>query len=217
LLSADAVRLAQSMFVLALRRCGKGFNHREHRRSPRRHGEHQSSTSSSIRNLAFIAFVSCVFFAQARAVETELRNEALRVRITADGSYVIVAGNNSPIIRAGIAAKVDHRWIKSAEYPRHDVVDSDFESALGHGRQAKVTFTGLANQPDLVYTIRIFSSRPFGEIRVEVQNHSGRTFEVQSLRSVDALGNAILDLHASEAADRVLSDSFSEDWPPLQI
>jgi alpha-galactosidase len=217
LLSADAVRLAQLRFVLALRRCGKSSNHGEHRGSSRRHEDNQSLTGSAIRNLAFLAFVSCVSFAQARAAETELRNEALRVRITADGSYVIAAGNNSPIIRGGIAAEVEHRWIKSAEYPRHDVVDSDFESTLGHGRQATVTFTGLANQPDLVYTIRIYSSKPFGEIRVEVQNRSGRTFEVQSLRSVDALGNAILDLHASQAADRVLSDSFSEDWPPLQI
>jgi alpha-galactosidase len=214
LLSADA--LAHLRFVTRCAR-NQSFNHREHRFSHRKHGDNQSLIGSAIRNLILLAFGSCVFFAQARAAETELRNESLRVRIIADGSYVIVAGNNSPIIRAGIAAKVDHRWIKSAEYPRHEVVDSDFESTLGHGRQATVTFTGLANQPDLVYTIRVYSSKPFGEIRVEVQNRSGRTFDVQSLRSIDALGNSILDLHANPSADRVLSDSFSEDWPPLQI
>jgi len=218
LLSANAVRFAQSRFALALTRCErKSFNHREQRVSQRKHGDNQSRIGSAIWNLIFLAFVSCVFFAQGRAAETELRNEVLRVRIGADGSYVIAAGNNSPIIRAGVAAEVDHRWIRSAEYPRHEIVDSDFEDALGRGHQERVTFTGLAKQPDLAYTIRVYSSRPFGEIRVEVQNHSGRSFDVQSLRSVDALGNVILDLHANQGADRVLSDSFSEDWPPLQI
>jgi alpha-galactosidase len=153
----------------------------------------------------------------AHAAETELRSESLRVRISADGSYVIAAGNSSPILRAGVAAEVDHRWIKSAEYPKHEVADSDFEDSLGRGRQATVTFTGLANQPDLIYTIRVYSSRPFGEIQVEVRNKAGRAIEVQSLRSVEATGSAMVDLHGNPSADRVLSDSFSEDWPPLQL
>lgn len=167
--------------------------------------------------LALLAVFCCLFFAQAHAAETELHNEALRVQISADGSYVISTGNMSPIIRAGIAAEVDHRWLKSADYPRHETAESNFEGALGNGHEATVTLTGLANQPDLLYTIRVYDAKPFGEIWVQVQNHTGRTFEVQSLRSVDALGNAILDLHANQSADRVLSDSFSEDWPPLAI
>lgn len=153
----------------------------------------------------------------AHAADTELPSESLRVRISADGSYVIAAGNNSPIVRAGVAAEVDHHWVKSAEYPKHEVADSDFEDSLGRGRQATVTFTGLANQPDLIYTIRVYTSRPFGEIQVQVRNKAGRTIEVQSLRSVEAIGSAMVDLHANPSADRVLSDSFSEDWPPLQL
>ena len=153
----------------------------------------------------------------AHAADTELRSESLRVRISADGSYVIAAGNSSPIVRAGVAAEVDHHWIKSAEYPKHEVADSDFEDSLGSGRQATVTFTGLANQPDLIYTIRVYTSRPFGEIQVQVRNKAGRTIEVQSLRSVEAMGSAMVDLHGNPSADRVLSDSFSEDWPPLQL
>ena len=189
LISLDALRLRDSRFVV-------GF---------------------AIRNLSLLAFASCAFFLQAQATETELRNEALRVRIGPDGSYAIAGDNSSPIIRAGVAAEVDHRWIKSSEYPKHEVGDSDFEATLGRGRQATVTSTGLANQPDLIYTIRVYSSRPFGEIQVQVRNHSGRNLEVQSLRSVEALGNVILDLHANQNAERVLSDSFSEDWPPLRI
>jgi alpha-galactosidase len=158
-----------------------------------------------------------LFGPSARAADTELRSESLRVRISADGSYVIAAGNNSPIVRAGVAAEVDHHWIKSAEYPKHEVADSDFQDSLGRGRQATVTFTGLANQPDLIYTIRVYASRPFGEIQVQVRNKAGRTIEVQSLRSVEAMGSAMVDLHGNPSTDRVLSDSFSEDWPPLQL
>jgi hypothetical protein len=153
----------------------------------------------------------------AHAADTELRSESLRARISADGSYVIAVGNNSPIVRAGVAAEVDHHWIKSAEYPKHEVADSDFEDSLGRGRQATVTFTGLKNQPDLIYTIRVYTSRPFGEIQFQVRNKAGRTIEVQSLRSVEAMGSAMVDLHGNPSADRVLSDSFSEDWPPLQL
>jgi len=166
-----------------------------------------------------MALVSCVLLVPAQAADTELRNEALRVRISsAGGSYEIYSVNNTtPVIRAGVGAEVDHKWIKSADYPKHEVVDSDFEDWLGHGRQAIVTFSGLANQPDLIFTILVYQNRPFGELRLEVRNNSGRSVEVQSLRSVEALGNTTLDLNGSASADRVLSDSFSEDWPPLQI
>src|SRR5208282_5701662 len=40
---------------------------------------------------------------------------------------------------------------------------------------------------------------------------------IQSIRSVEAVGNKVVDLGGAPSAERVLSDSFSEDWPPLQI
>lgn len=154
----------------------------------------------------------------ARAADTELHNQALQVRIsTADGSYFVSSGAKTPILHATIAAEVNHRWIKSSEYPKRDVAESDFDDTLGHGRQATASFTGLANQPDLIYTLRLYSSHPYGEIRVEVRNHSGHDVEVQGIRSIEAVGNSILDLHGNASADRVYSDSFSEDWPPLQL
>jgi alpha-galactosidase len=157
-------------------------------------------------------------FAPAARADIELRNETLRVRVSAaDGSYLIAIGNSSPIVRAAVAAEVDHRWIKSSEYPKREISGSDFSDTLGHGHQVTATFTGLANQPDLIYTIRVYDGRPYGEIRVQVRNTSGHGIEVQSIRSVEALGNAIFDLHGNASADRVLSDSFSEDWPPFQI
>jgi hypothetical protein len=171
----------------------------------------------ALRYLLFLGVAAHPIFAQRQAPETELRNNSLRVRIATDGSYAILAGNGSPTIRAGIAAEVNRHWVKSSDYPKHETADSDFSDTLGQGRQATVTFTGLTNQPNLVYTIRLYSSKPFGEIRIQVQNRTGRDLGVQSLRSVEALGNGIFNLHANPGADRVLSDSFSEDWPPLKI
>jgi len=155
----------------------------------------------------------------AYAADAELSNEGLRARISAaDGSYTITAqGTESPVIRAGVGAELDHRWIQSGEYPRHEIEDSDFKDALGEGHEVVVRSTGLPDRPDLTYTLRLYRNRPFGEIQVELENNSGRSFEVESIRSVAALGNAILNLQADPGSDRVLSDSFSEDWPPLRI
>jgi alpha-galactosidase len=155
----------------------------------------------------------------AYATDTELKNADLTVTINpADGSYAIAAkGAASPLLRAVVGAEVDHNWIKSSEYPKHTITTSDFEDTLGRGHQAAVTSTGLAGRPDLSYSVRVYETKPYGEILVQVQNHSGKAVEVQSIRSVDAVGREIMNLHASAGADRVLSDSFSEDWPALQI
>jgi alpha-galactosidase len=163
--------------------------------------------------------IACLFTSLAYPADTELKNDAVLVRIdSTDGSYAIGAkGDASPVVHAGVAAEVDHHWIKSTEYPEHVIAASDFEDTLGRGRQAKVTATGLSDRPDLIYTIRLYETHLFGEVQVQVQNHSGRALEVQSIRSVEAAGKTILDLHANPASDRVLSDSYSEDWPPLQI
>ena len=174
--------------------------------------------SGAIRTLILLMITVCLGLTAARAADIDLSNDALRVRIGADGSYAIFDANSTtPMVRAGVAAEADHRWVKSGDYPRHTALESDFDDALGRGRQATVTFAGLANQPDLIYTIRVYEKSPCGDIRVQVRNGSSRTVEVESIRVVEAQGNSILALHASPAADRVLSDSFSEDWPPLQI
>ena len=151
--------------------------------------------------------------------DTEIRNAELLVRVSAaDGSYVIaMKGSESQVIQAGVAAEVDHRWVKSADYPKHETAVSNFEDGLGKGRQATVKSTGLPEQPDLTYTIRTYENHPYGEIEVQLQNGTDRVLQVQSIRSVEAVGGEILNLHASPGSDRVLSDSFSEDWPPLRI
>jgi len=173
-----------------------------------------------VSNSFVLGMVLCTCLAQpAYAANTELKTADLTVTINpADGSYAIAAkGAASPVLRAVVGAEVDHHWIKSSEYPKHAITTSSFEDTLGRGHQATVTSTGLAGRPDLSYSVRVYETKPYGEIQVQVQNHSGKAVEVESIRSVDGVGREIMNLHASPGADRVLSDSFSEDWPALQI
>jgi hypothetical protein len=135
-----------------------------------------------------------------------------------DGTYEIRTGNSErSVIRAKVAAEIDHKWVQSTDYPKHDVSQATFEDALGHGKKISVNSSGLPNLPDLAYTLQIYEGRAFGAIETDVQNHTGKPVTIQSIRGVEAVGNKIIDLGGPPRADRVLSDSFSEDWPPLQI
>jgi len=129
-----------------------------------------------------------------------------------DGVYEVSA--NSPqhtVMRSLVATQIGRRWMKSTEYPRHDVRHSEFEDALGHGQQLSVSSTGLPNRPDLICVLRVYDELPFGYVEVQVNNATPRTIEVQTIRSVEALGTPLLDLGASEDLVRVLSDGFTEN------
>jgi alpha-galactosidase len=102
-------------------------------------------------------------------------------------------------------------------YPSHDMSQSTFKDALGTGRRITVQSTGLTDLPVLSYTIQMYDDRPFGTITVQIQNRTGHIVTVQDIRSVEAMGTRAIELGNTEAGDRVLSDSFSEDWPPMQI
>lgn len=135
-----------------------------------------------------------------------------------DGTYEIQTGKGGPsVIHARVAAEIDHKWVKSTDYPKHQISQSTFEDAVGRGQKLTVISSGLTNLPDLAYTIQIYEGRHFGVIEESVQNHTRNSVTVQSIRSVEAIGDQIIDLKGAQNADRVLSDSYSEDWPPLQI
>ena len=153
----------------------------------------------------------------AHATDTTLRNKQEFVVVhSGDGSYEIGQQNRS-VVHARVAVRVDHNWVASSDFPQHRISESSFDDALGHGREATVQCTGLPSRPDLSYAIRLYDNIDAGDIRVEIQNHTGKSVTVQSLRSMEAIGDRPLDLNASASSDRVLSDSFSEDWPPLTI
>ncbi len=185
-------------------------------------------SSDTIRSLKLGFLMACVLilaqcilgaFGQAVTSPVSVHNEGLSVIVQpSDGTYEIQTGiGGHSVIHARVAAEIDHKWVKSTDYPKHEITQSKFEDALGHGKEITITSSGLSKFPDLAYTVQIYDGRAFGVVEAEVRNRSANPVTIQSIRSVEGLGNQIIDLRGPQKADRVLSDSFSEDWPPLQI
>ena len=148
----------------------------------------------------------------------QLANDQLSLTVNAkSGSYQLSMHGGQPVFSSRVAAQVDHQWLGSSDYPRHTASESTFEDDLGPGRQVIVACSGLDGKPDLVYVLQIYQQRPYGTVQVKVQNTAGKEVTVQAIRSVEAMGEPILNLGGPELSDRVLSDSFSEDWPDLAL
>ena len=152
----------------------------------------------------------------------QLTNDELSLTVNAQqGSYQLSFHDSQhdgqPVLRSRVAAQVDHQWLRSSDYPRHQASESTFEDALGSGREVTVTCSGLDGKPDLVYVLQLYKQRPYGTVQVKVQNNSGKEVTVQAIRSVEAMGDPILNLGGGQSADWILSDSFSEDWPDLAL
>jgi hypothetical protein len=145
--------------------------------------------------------------------------KAVQVRIDpADGSYMFgVSGADKPVLHAGVAARVNGHWLQSKDYPRHETAESSVSDDMGAAHEWTVTFSGLAGQPDLVFRLRAYPDKPYGDIQVFLRNTTAQQVNVESIRPVTALGTSILDLNGAPAEDRVLSDSFSEDRPNITI
>jgi alpha-galactosidase len=148
----------------------------------------------------------------------QLTNGTLLVTVNRnDGSYQFGPIGNQPTLQANIGALVDHVWLHSGSYPSHSVSESPFSDALGSGRQLTVTCSGLSGSPDLIYVLQLYTQNPYGTIQVWVRNGTGKATSVQAIRSVDATGNSIVSLGGRPSDERILSDTFSEDWPDLVI
>jgi hypothetical protein len=148
----------------------------------------------------------------------QLTNGTLSVTVKSqDGSYEFGPIGSQPTLQSSIGALVDHRWLHSGSYPAHSVSESQFSDELGSGRQLAVTCSGLRGSPDLIYTVQLYDQNPYGAVQVRVRNGTGQATSVQAIRSVEATGDPILNLGGRPSDERVLSDSFSEDWPDLVI
>jgi alpha-galactosidase len=134
-----------------------------------------------------------------------------------EGSYQVSAHGGEPVLTSRVAAEVDHLWLRSSDYPRHQASESAFKDDLGPGQEVTVICSGLEGKPDLVYVLQLYKQGPYGTVQVKVQNNTGKEVTVQAIRSVEAMGEPILNLGGDQSADRVLSDSFSEDWPDLAL
>src|ERR1700728_2027906 len=141
----------------------------------------------------------------------------LAVSIDGHGRYSIaVPGQEKAVLVAGVAAKIDGQWLHSSDYPKHDVESRSAEGYWGKGQEWQVTFSGLTGKPELLYRIRDYDAQPFADIVVTVRNTTGRPVGVQALRAVESRGGGVA-VPGTPAADRVLSDSFSEDRPAMQL
>jgi|CZKH01.1.fsa_nt_gi hypothetical protein len=162
--------------------------------------------------------IAALTLGAVRCPAQHLTNGTLSVTVNGqDGSYEFGPLGSQSILQAGIGALVDHTWLRPGSYPSHSVSESPFSDALGSGRQLTVTCSGLRGSPDLIYVLQLYAQNPYGTVQVRVRNETSKATSVQALRNVEALGNPIVNLGGHPSDDRVLSDSFSEDWPDLVI
>ncbi|MGD0470020.1 MAG: PKD domain-containing protein [Terriglobales bacterium] len=165
-----------------------------------------------------LALTAGILMVALPCVAQQLTNDELSLTVNAqEGSYQLSLHDGQPVLRSRVAAQVDHQWLRSSDYPRHQASESTFEDDLGPGREVTVTCSGLDGKPDLVYVLQLYKQRPYGTVQVKVQNSSGKEVTVQAIRSVEAMGEPIINLGGGQSANRVLSDSFSEDWPDLAL
>ena len=140
--------------------------------------------------------------------------QALSIAVNTHGQYSI---GQPAVLTAQVAAEVDGKWLRAADYPQCETKQSSAQGYLGAATQSNVTCSGLDAAPNLSYQIRAYSDQPFADIQASVQNTTNKTIHVQAIRVVDAAGDNIANLNGPAAQDRVLSDSFSEDRPAMQL
>jgi alpha-galactosidase len=163
-----------------------------------------------------IVFVALIF--AGPAVAQQLANDTLAVNANAeDGTYQLAMRGGQPIFTSRAGAQIDHAWLRSSDYAHHETSESTFTDDLGSGRTITVTNSGLPGKPDLIFVIQLYDQAPYATVQVNIQNTTRKTITVQSIRAAEFLGDPLLDLGGHAAADRILSDSYSEDRPDLQL
>ncbi len=164
------------------------------------------------------AIIAALTLGAVQCPAQQLTNGTLFVTVNGqDGSYQFGPTGSQSALQASIGALVDHTWLRPGSYPSHSVSESPFSDALGSGRQLTVTCSGLRGSPDLIYVVQLYTQNPYGAVQVRVRNETRKATSVQAIRSVEAMGDSIVNLGGHPSDERILSDSFSEDWPNLVI
>ena len=147
-----------------------------------------------------------------------IENSMLRIEANQKGGTYTIRSRENPnvSITAAVAAQVNHRWLRAIDYPQHEIQESSFTDDLDSGSQLSITYSGSSGQPDLLCRLRLRSQTPSAEIEVRVRNGTGSQVTVQSIRMLDEQ-EPVPALDGPASADRVLSDSFSEDRPNMEI
>jgi len=146
-----------------------------------------------------------------------IETSQLLVRVSeASGQYTLQERTGTTQFTAGVAAKINGVWRHSTEYPKHLVRLAQAAEASDQP-ELTITNTGFAGKPDLICRLRLYSRPSHAEIQVEVRNTTPKPLEVQAIRVVEIREPGMLDLGGPDSADRILSDSFSEDRPAMAI
>ena len=162
--------------------------------------------------------ITGVLIVAAPCAAQQLKNDKLSLTVNAqEGSYQLALRGGQPMFTSHVAAQVDHQWLRSSEYPRNQASESAFTDTLGSGRAVTVICEGLEGKPDLGYVVELYDQRPYAAVQVIVRNTTGKEVTVQAIRGVEAMGESVLNLGGHAFADRILSDSFSENWPDLHL
>ena len=104
-----------------------------------------------------IAVVAVALIVITPCVAQQLTNDKLSLTVNAkDGAYRLAVPGGQPIFTSSVAAQVNHEWLRSTEYPRHQVSESTFSDELGSGRSITVTNSGLAGKADLIYVVQLY-------------------------------------------------------------
>src|SRR4051812_43649546 len=164
-----------------------------------------------------IAILALTTAVASQTSSAKIENSELRIEASSKtGSYEIQQTSGPAHLIAGVAAKVNGRWLHSGDYPRH-AVSSSPASASNDVPQLTLVNDGLTGQPELVCTLKLHSNPAYAEISVEIRNTTGRQLSAQGIRLIETRGADQLTLGGPESADRILSDSFSEDRPAMAI
>jgi alpha-galactosidase len=148
----------------------------------------------------------------------QLANDQLSLTVTANhGTYQLAMRGGQPIFASRVAAQVNDEWLRSTDYPRHTVSVSKFTDDLGSGRTITLTNSGLRGKADLILAIQLYDQAPYAALQVTIQNTTEKTLTLQSVRALELVGDVALNLGGHAFADRVLSDSYSEDRPNLRL
>jgi alpha-galactosidase len=147
-----------------------------------------------------------------------VQGKSLTIALYSDGDYSIASsGITGAVVRSDVEAEVGARVLRSSAYPQHRVAQSEFQDEFGAGSALTVTHTGLSGAPDLISMVKLYRDQSWGEIEVKVRNTTDQAISVQAIRAVHATDAPFISLGGPVSADRILSDSYSEDRPQLAI
>jgi alpha-galactosidase len=163
-------------------------------------------------------WVICLLSLTSSRLCAQAKIENAKLAVEADqktGAYTIRSKENPHSwLTATMAAEVNRHWLRSGDYPQHKATGA----SLGGdgGSELTITYSGLSGQPSIVCNIRLGAQEEFAEIETLVRNGTAAQITVQAIRTIDAK-NPVLGLDGPATADRVLSDSFSEDRPNMSL